>query len=62
MLSLGVQKVKNYETFIRRLTYVITNANEIKDEQFLKEKSFIVSCLRNEPNIETNEIIIQVIT
>lgn len=55
----GVQTVKNYETFIRRLTYVITNANEIKEQNFLKEKSFIVSCLRDEPKIETNEIIIQ---
>lgn len=55
----GVQKAENYQSFIRRLTYVITNVKDIDDTRFIQEKQFYVSCVRNNPNIETNTIIVQ---
>ncbi len=57
----GVSKAKNYESFIRRLTYVTMNSHNIENSKFLKSKQFFVSCIRNDPIIETNTIIIQVI-
>lgn len=58
----GIQSVENYETFIRHLTYVITNINDVEPANLalIKNKQFFLSCLRNEPNIETNTILIQV--
>lgn len=58
----GMQSVENYQTFIRRLTYVITNINEVDQNNLvlIKNKQFYISCLRNEPNIETNTILVQV--
>lgn len=55
----GVQTIENYERFIRRLTYVITNVNEIEGGHFIKDKEFFVSCMRSEPNIETNTIVVK---
>lgn len=52
----GVQTIENYERFIRRLTYVITNVNEIGAGDFIRAKDFFVSCMRSEPNIETNTV------
>ena len=60
VLIRGVQTVKNYESFIRRLTYVVTNLKDIPEEKFIKDKQFFVSCVRNEPSIETNTVVIQV--
>lgn len=59
VLISGVQKAKNYESFIRRLTYVITNVKDIDDDKFIKDKKFFLSCVRNEPNIETNTIVVE---
>ncbi len=58
----GVQDAENYETFIRRLSYVITNINEVDSASLahVKSKKFYISCFRNEPSIETNTILVQV--
>lgn len=55
----GVQTIENYERFIRRLTFVITNVNEIEVGHFIKDKEFFVSCMRSEPNIETNTVVVK---
>ena len=57
----GLQSVENYQTFIRRLTYIITNINEVNKEnlELIKNKKFFISCFRSEPNIETNTVLIQ---
>jgi hypothetical protein len=57
----GVQSVENYQTFIRHLTYVITNINEVNKDKLdlIENKKFYISCIRSEPNIETNTILIQ---
>jgi hypothetical protein len=54
----GVQTTDNYERFIRRLSYVITNIPE-NHETFKLNKRFYLSCVRHEPNIETNEILVR---
>lgn len=59
VLISGIQSAKNYESFIRRLTYVITNVHEIDEDKFIKQKQFFISCTRQEPSIETNTVIVQ---
>lgn len=46
----GLQTGKNYETFIRTLSYQANPANS---------KIFVISCVRNEPHIETNSITVK---
>lgn len=46
----GLQTRKNYEAFIRALSYQANPANS---------KIFFVSCVRNEPHIETNSITVK---
>ena len=57
----GLQSVENYQTFIRRLTYMITNINEVNKDSLslIKNKKFYISCYRSEPNIESNTVLIQ---
>lgn len=57
----GLQTVGNYQTFIRRLAYVITNVNEVSKDKLalIQNKKFFVSCFRSQPQIETNTVLIQ---
>ncbi len=61
-LKQGVRSAENYETFIRRLTYLIGNVNEMDPDRLdlIKSKQFYVTCFRSEPNIETNTIMVQI--
>lgn len=58
----GVQSLENYETFIRRLTYIVLNIGEVEPAKLdvLKNKKFFLSCTRLDSNIETNVILVQV--
>lgn len=63
VLITGEQEMDNYETFIRRLTYVIININEVEPAsklELIKNKKFHVSCTRAQSNTETNSILVQV--
>jgi hypothetical protein len=57
----GIQSAESYETFIRKLTYLILNVNEVEQDKLklIKNKQFYITCFRNEPNIETNTILVQ---
>lgn len=58
----GVQSLENYETFIRRLTYIVLNIGEVEPAKLdvLKNKKFFLSCTRLDTNIETNVVLVQV--
>lgn len=63
VLVSGVQNMENYETFLRRLTYVIVGVNDVVEESrlnYIKSKIFLLSCTRVDPTVETNSILIQV--
>jgi hypothetical protein len=51
----GLNSIEDYEVFLKNLVYSI-NENENGDSQ----KLFYLSCIRNEPRIETNTVLIQV--
>ncbi len=53
----GLNLIKVYETYLKNLIYTVTN----NDKQLVANKLFYLSCMRNEPAIETNIILIQVI-
>jgi hypothetical protein len=59
----GEQSHENYETFIRHLTYIIVNINEINDPETLKlieQKKFKIMCMRQDTQTWTNSIEIKV--
>jgi hypothetical protein len=63
VLVSGVQNMENYETFLRRLTYVIVGVNDVVEESrlnYIKSKKFLLSCTRVDPTVDTNSILIQV--
>lgn len=62
VLISGVQSMENYETFIRRLTYVIINVNRVEASKLalIKNKKFSISCTRADTNAETNSVLVQV--
>lgn len=57
----GEQTTENYETFIRRLTYVVIYINDVEPEKLklIATKKFLISCVRSESNVETNSILVQ---
>jgi hypothetical protein len=48
----GIQKIENYQTFIRHLVY--TN-----DKNLIQNKKFSIVCFQSEFNIQTNRLLIQ---
>jgi hypothetical protein len=58
----GESSVENYETFLRRLNYVIENIADVPEEklQLIQTKKFFVSCVRADNRAETNTILVQV--
>ncbi len=59
VLVRGLTTASNYEAFIRRLTYVVTNAGQIPKDKMFKQKQFLVSCVRSEPVIQTNGVLVE---
>jgi hypothetical protein len=53
----GLNLIKVYETYLKNLIYTVTT----NEKQLVANKLFYLSCIRNEPAIETNIILIQVI-
>ena len=51
----GLNSIKVYENYLKNLLFTVTN-----DEKLISNKLIYLSCLRNEPSIETNTILIQV--
>ena len=52
----GLNSIKIYESYLKNLIYTVV----VDDKQPGNNKLFYLSCLRNEPAIETNTILIQV--
>lgn len=62
VLISGEQSVANYETFLRRLTYVILNLADVEATKLslIKTKKFLVTCTRVETGLDTNTVVVQV--
>ncbi len=55
----GKASARSYEAFLRRLTYVVTNAAEVDSGRLLRQKQFLVSCVRSEPALTTNTVLVE---
>ena len=57
----GEQSLENYENFLRRLTYVVLSIDEADTTKLslIKTKTFLLSCTRVEPQVDTNSILVQ---
>lgn len=57
----GEADLASYQTFLRRLTYVIIGINDVDQEKLklISNKKFYISCVRADNNQETNTIIVQ---
>jgi hypothetical protein len=67
VLITGVKSVENYETFLRRLTYVIMNINDVDPSSLalIRNKKFYITCTRDVVSgsgdaQSTNTILVQV--
>ncbi|CAF0843509.1 unnamed protein product [Brachionus calyciflorus] len=58
----GLQTIKNYENFIRHLTYVVINVNEVDPNrlELIRNKKFLISCYSADGKKESNMISIGV--
>lgn len=57
----GEADLASYQTFLRRLTYVVIGINDVDQEKLklISSKKFFISCVRADTNQETNTIQIQ---
>ena len=61
VFPLGVQTFDNYEFFIRRLTYIVTNIDKsgtANNIELIRNKTFALKCFKQDK--ETNTIRIEV--
>lgn len=61
VLITGPSLIKNYENFIRHLTYVVININEVDEKKLdlIKNKKFTIICTSLESKLYSNEITLQ---
>ena len=62
VLITGPSLIKNYENFIRHLTYVVININEVDEKKLdlIRSKKFTITCTSLESKLNSNEITLQV--
>lgn len=62
VLITGPSLIKNYENFIRHLTYVVININEVDESKLdlIRNKKFSISCTSLESKLDSNAITVNV--
>ncbi|RNA03746.1 Calsyntenin, partial [Brachionus plicatilis] len=62
VLISGPSSIKNYENFIRHLTFVVININEVDEASLdlIRNKKFLISCTSLESKVDSSAITVQV--